>query len=102
VHEDLIDVVVDRRHEQRERLRTCILGTEHRIIGIAREHDVHLADHLAEAPNAREERLRTFPQLLDGKRPAVDRARYELLHESERRAHERAFVSHEPAAEQCG
>ena len=49
VEEDLLDLLVDRRGEQGERLDGRLLGGERRVVEIGGQHGVELAGHLARA-----------------------------------------------------
>ena len=55
VEEDLLDLLVDRRGEQRERLDGGLLGRERRVVRIGGQHGVELAGHLAEPAQPRQD-----------------------------------------------
>ena len=58
VRNTCVDLLVDGGREQGERLLARLLGRERGVVGLGREHGVHLADHLAEPPRAADERRR--------------------------------------------
>src|SRR5207244_517153 len=96
--EDVLDLVVDGRGQQAERLRARLLGREGGIRVLPPERRVQRARHLAQAPQARQESLRRASELLQGELPAVDRAGYERLQDPEGRLQRPADVR-VPAAE---
>ena len=53
VEEDPLDLLVDGRGQQPERLGGRLLGRERGVAGVRAQHGVHRADDLAEAPDAR-------------------------------------------------
>ncbi len=88
VEEDLLDLLVDRRGQQRQRLGAGLLGRE-RVVGRVRgEHAVHLAGRRAELGDPREHAERVVEREL----PALAGLADELLHDPERRLHELAGV----------
>ncbi len=84
----MLDLLVDRRRQQRQRLDARLLGRERGVGRVRGEHGVHLARRGAELGHAREHAERIVEREL----PAVARLGDELLHDPERRLHELAGV----------
>ena len=87
-----LDLLVDRRGQQRERLGRRLLGAEVRVGRVAAEQRVHLARHLAEPAQARRGSLRSSPHRVERELPAVAAVRDEALQDPERRVHRAAGV----------
>src|SRR5581483_3965559 len=83
--EHVLDLVVDRRRQQAERLRARLLRDEGRIVPLRAEQAVQRARHLAEPPQPGEQGGGIARQLLEYQLPAVDRAGDERLEDAERR-----------------
>src|SRR5579884_2959394 len=87
LEEHRLDLVVDARREQPERLARRLLGAEAGVGRVGAEQRVHPARDLAEPPQAREEALRLIVDRVERELPAVDAARDEALQDPERRVH---------------
>jgi hypothetical protein len=98
LEEDLLDLLVDGRRQQRQRLVGGLLGREGRIGGVRREHGVHAPDDRAEVAQPRHEALGIVGQLVERQLPTVAGIGHEALHDAEGRVHELALVL-VPAAE---
>ena len=90
--EDPLDLLVDRRGEDRQRLRARLLGREGRVGRLRAERRVQLAGHDAERVQVREERLGVGGQRVEREVPAVGRAGQVLLQHAQRGVHEPALV----------
>jgi hypothetical protein len=93
-----LDVLVDRRGQQRQRLVGGLLGREGRIARIRAQDGVHPPDHRAEVAQAGHEALGIAAELLERELPAVARVGDEALRDAERRVHQLTLVL-VPAAE---
>ena len=71
VEEGSLDLLVDRRGEQAERLQARLLRGEGRIRRVRGEAGVHRAGHLAEPAQAAEEAFRRLDQLVQRQLPPV-------------------------------
>ena len=69
-----LDLLVDRRGQQRERLGARVLGREVRVGRVGAEHGVHRAGHLAEPLQAREEARRAPTPARRARAPSRRRA----------------------------
>ena len=90
VREQLVDLLVDRRGEDPERLGARLLGREGGVGRVGAENHVHGAGHLAEPPRLRVEGLRALREAFQREGPTVLLARDVLLHDAERGLHEPA------------
>ena len=72
--------------EQRERLRRSAPPARSRVVGLGREHGVHLAVTSPSRRSRARNASGSAAQLLERELPAVDRARDEVLQDPERRA----------------
>ena len=92
VDEGSIDLLVDRRGEQPERLQAGLLGGEGRIRRVPGEAGVHGAGHLTEPTQAAEEAFRRLDQLVQRQLPPVEPVGHERLEDAERRLRGPAVV----------
>ena len=98
LEEEALDLLVDRRGQQRQRLVGGLLGREGGIGGIGGQDRVHAPDDRAEVAQARDEALGVVLELLERQLPAVAGVGHEALHDAEGGVHELALVL-VPAAE---
>ena len=92
LEEDALDLVVDRRREQAERLGRRLLGREVRVGRVAAEERVHVPRHLAEAAEALQELVVARGHRVERELPAVLPVRDEALENPEGRVHRAAVV----------
>src|SRR5207244_2271501 len=85
VGEDALDLLVDRRRDQRDRLGPGLLRRERRVAGVRAERGVHPAADLAEGAQSLEEALRRRCHLAQRELPAVLRSGQEALEDPQRR-----------------
>ena len=85
VAEHALDLLVDVRGQQRERLHAGLLGHERRVLRVRAEHAVHLARDLPERVQLVEHHARAAGELVEHELPAVARAGQVLLEDPERR-----------------
>ncbi len=88
VEEHLLDLLVDRRRQQRQRLGARLLGSERRIVAVGAQDGVHLTGRRAEGADTGQQALR----VVEREHPAVARLADVLLQDPERRVHELARV----------
>ncbi len=84
-HEDPLDVLVDRRHEQRERLAARLLRRERRVAGIGGERVVQVGGDATERGERVDEHRRVGADLVESELPAVAHAGLKALRDAERR-----------------
>ncbi len=80
-----LDLLVDARGQQTERLEAMLLRAEARVVGPGGQQRVHLTRHLAEPPQATQEPVGRRLELVERHLPAVYAAGHERLHDPERR-----------------
>ena len=85
VEEDPLDLLVDRRGEQAERLGTRFLGGENRILRGGRERGMHRSGDRAQSTQPTEEAVRRDHDLVQRELPPVDPPGHELLEHAKRR-----------------
>ena len=86
-----LDLLVDVRGQDRERLRARLVGGERRVRRLRAEHRVQLARDLAERAHSLEQPLGVARELVEHELPAVARARQVLLQDPERRVDQPAL-----------
>ena len=82
--EHVVELVLDRRREDAQRLGGRLLGREVGLRRVRREDAVHRAEDVAEARDAVDETVGVVLHLLERERPAVDRVGHEALEGAER------------------
>ena len=102
LEEDALDLLVDRRREEPERLGRRLLRARSWVGRSEPSTRVHRARHLAEPVQAREEALAAASlDIVERELPAVDPAGDELLQDPERRVDRLAGYAYQPRAARC-
>ena len=90
--EDPLDLLVDRRGQEAQRLDGRRLGAECGVVRVRAEHGVHLAGHLAEPAQSPQEPLRVLADLVEREVPAVEPVADVFLEDAESRSERTAGV----------
>ncbi len=98
VEEDALDLLVDGRGQQAQRLGRGLLGRERRVGVVGAQRGVQATGDLAQRACPRDEARRILAQVGERQVPAVGRARQEVLDDAERRVDQPARVA-VPAAQ---